>query len=117
LSGSLLHAKAFRVQFYNGGDGRPHYEVLPLDGDYDFICYSTWQDIKKHCASLGIAEELWPDFTEYPDTIDLPLDLVRAKQEAFRQAIKQLPPEALSFNHWLARLARHVENGETVFFC
>jgi hypothetical protein len=99
------------------GDCSLHYEVLPNDGDYDFLSYSTWAEMKGYCASLGVAEGDWPDFTDYPDTIDLPLDRVLAKQHAFREAIHRLPTDALARSIWLTKIAEYLANGEVVFFC
>jgi hypothetical protein len=117
MGGSLIHSKTFRVERYMGNDGKPHHEVLPDDGDYDFMSYSSWSEIKRYCAAFGIASEVWPDFTNYQDAIDVPLDAVAAKQGPFRRAIESLPAEAVARNDALARIVEYVLRGETVFFC
>jgi len=117
MGGSLLHGKEFRVRFFQSTNGKLHYEVVPQDGDYDFISYSTWRKIKEYCATLGVPEDVWPDFTQYDDTIDVPIELIHEKQEQFREAMQRLPPEAQSFDSWLAKIIKYAANGDVMFYC
>lgn len=117
MAGSLIHSKTFRVERYEGRDGKPHYEVLPEDGDYDVMSYSTWSEVRRYCAALGIASEVWPDFTDYQSAIDVPLDEVDAKQGPFLRAIESLPAEAVARNDALGRIVEYLRRGEKIFFC
>ena len=60
---------------------------------------------------------MWPDFTQYENCIDLPLEEIAAKQEPFRRAIESLSAEAIDGNHHLALIDGYVRGGEQVFFC
>ncbi|WP_437316456.1 hypothetical protein [Sorangium sp. So ce385] len=118
MSGSLFHAREFRVDHYTGNDGQPHHEVVPVDGDAEIISYSSWNELKVYCELHGVPPEVWPEFDgDHAHGIDVPLDEVAAMQGPFRAAIARLPPEVVGGNRRLAQIASFLQRGEQVFFC
>ena len=54
MAGTLCHAKQFAQQVYRSKvDGELHYELVPVDGDYDFPSWTTWEGIEKRCVWLS----------------------------------------------------------------
>lgn len=117
MSGSLFHARGFRVEQYAGSDGQLHHEVVPVDGNSETISYSSRRDLKAYCEFYGVPPDVWPDFDDCAYGIDVPLDAVSAMQGPFRVAIARLPPEVSGGNSRLTEIVSFLQRGEQVFFC
>jgi hypothetical protein len=117
MAGTLCHAKQFAQQVYSGQDGKSHYELVPVDGGYDFPSWTTWEAMKKHCQAFGIATDSWPDFPEFESAIDLPCEEVERKNVILRAALDQLSEEEVSSHYLLFRICEYVRRGERIFFC
>jgi hypothetical protein len=117
VGGSLFHAKDFAKNNYTGGDGQPHYELLPINGECIGLGHTTWSEMKDLSELHGMPHNAWPEFLDYDCGIDIPLDAVRDKQDGFRRHLLELPTSVLKQHYWLAKLAEWVQRGESVFFC
>ena len=92
MGGSLVHSKTFRINSWHRENG-PHYEVGPdEEGDYKFLSYTSWDELKRYCAGFGITPEVWPDFTQYEECIDVPLEeIVVLEESADHDAVTVVP--------------------------
>jgi hypothetical protein len=116
MSGSLYHARRFERRPYVGADGNEHWEIEPIDGAADVVSHTSWHGLIRHCAELGVPEDVWPSFILCECAIDVPLDEVQAKQRPFRRALLGLSPVHSSGHELLARIVAYLERGEAVFF-
>jgi hypothetical protein len=88
-----------------------------VDGGAENISYGSLARIVKDCEVLGMPAEVWPLFMDENCGINIPLDKVQDKKEAFRQAFIKLPPEFVESDRWLSRIAGYLQNGELIFMC
>lgn len=113
MAGSLLHGRSFEKVDYIGNDGRPHYEVAPVDGDVEIVSISSWVELLDYCERMGIERTVWPG---YEHEFDVPLEEVRKKNDRIREPLLQLTPEEISELRWLERIVSYVRRGELFFF-
>jgi hypothetical protein len=73
--------------------------------------------MKSHCEKLGIPREVWPEFSEYEEAFDLPLEKVEKKNPLLREALKRLTDEESRSHYLLLRIVTYISRGELVFFC
>ncbi|MCR9118625.1 MAG: hypothetical protein NXI22_16945, partial [bacterium] len=78
--------------------------------------YSSWTETKQFGADLGVADDAWPDFTDYEFAIDIPLDAIVPASERLRAAVAKID-RSTEWPHWFARIIYHLDAGEHVFFC
>jgi LmbE family N-acetylglucosaminyl deacetylase len=113
MSGTLAHARRFRVAPYTGADGRTHHELARDDGDSESLSNIRWDEMKRLAAALGIPEDAWP---EYPSPLDIdPADLA-ARNEWLRPLLASLPESAVAGSCLLHRLWRWARGGILFFF-
>lgn len=113
MAGTLYHGCTFSKVTYTGNDGRPHYEVEPVDGGMDVVSISSWRAIVKYLSEFGINEEWWPEFV---NAVDVPLDDVREKCIRLRFRINAVAELATSEQPWLQDVINYLKNGEQIFF-
>src|SRR5262245_28345997 len=117
MPGYLCHAKRFRKEYSVWPDGQLHYELIPEEGDTDDVSYSSWEAMKSHSEKLGIPKEVWPEFSAFEETIDLPLEEVEKKNSQLREAIERLNEEEWASHYLLLRIVTYLCRGELIFFC
>jgi hypothetical protein len=116
MAGSLFHSRRFRAKPYTGLDGKPHHEIVPVDGDSDAVSYSSWSEMKEFGHSHGIPDSTWPEFLEHEFAIDVPLDEIESRSNRFRSAASRLDRGDL-LPYWLAKMLEYLDRGEYIFFC
>ena len=116
MAGSLFHSREFRAEIYVDSNGTQHHEIVPVDGGCDVMSYSSWTEAKQFCATLGIHEDAWPDFTDYECAIDIPLAAIVPASEQLRTALAHIE-RSDGRPHWFAQIVQHLDAGEHVFFC
>ncbi len=114
MSGILGHAREFRKgEPYKGRDGNLHYEIVGEQGDDVSMSNVTWAQVKKHGLSLGISEEMWP---QYPCSIDIDLDDLAQKNDRLRGLMAGIEESRVLDNGKLHQIWRWVREGEKIFF-
>ena len=114
MAGTLSHVQRFAKQVHYSDDGKAHYELIPVEGDWDFISWSTWEAMKQYGQTLGIASDVWPEFEE--GDFDTPTDEIEQKNETLRAALSRLTRDDERGHYLLSRICDYVRAGETIFF-
>lgn len=117
MAGSLHQFKTFHLSHYIGIDGCKHFEIIHDEGDIDVVSLTNWTEMKAYARGIGITDDLWPEFMECEEGIDIPMPAVEAKQAAIRESLSRLTMSQIGDNDLLGRIARYVANGDTFFFC
>jgi hypothetical protein len=117
MPGYLCHARRFRKEPFLAHDGKLYYQLTPDDGGTVDVSYSTWEGMKSHCETLGIPRNVWPEFSEFEEMINLPPEEVEKKNPVLREALARLSEEAIASHNLLLRIVYYIRRGELIFFC
>src|SRR5215831_7735156 len=77
-------------------------EIIPVDGGYDGVSYSTVQAAVEYAQSLGVHPDLWPIYYGVGDS-DIDIDEVNRRCEMLTACFSELPMDAVSGHYLLKR--------------
>lgn len=113
MPGSLYHSQEYRKIHFVGIDGKPHFELQPIDGDLDVISLNTWEEFKSDCETRGLARQIWPEFQ---NAFDIPLETVFEQNVELARLFSHLPPEIRSMNRQITVIDRYLSQSQRIFF-
>ena len=114
MAGFLIYGKDLRPEHYKGADGKPHYEILSVEGDFYTISNSTWDGLTELCSVHGVPIAYWPVFET---CIDVPIEEVRIKNQMLKQPVLALPDGVVQSSHWLGKIFDRIKQGDIVVYC
>ena len=117
MAGYLIHGKFFKKETYRARDGKIHWEVMPIDGDVDIVSHSTWKELKILCEHCGIPQDVWVEFPDNEEGIDISLEEINEKWQRFLLYVTHLEEKVSSQHILLARIISYIQHGEKMFFC
>lgn len=90
-------------------------DVVPTNGDYEFVGLVHLQEAVQACESLGVPKEEWPIFNvEVPANV--PLSQAVKKSRRIRQLLQALWDDDVFVRHRFLKQIKEIIQGGNLFF-
>lgn len=122
MGASVIRGRRLERQVVQKDDGRRFCELVPVDGSYEFLAYSSVESLVRFGESQGIPRDHWPIYYGL-DKADIPLDDVQERCDKLRFAfgrpvqwyLRQLAEprdDSRTLETWFPRVHEWLSNGE-----
>lgn len=89
-------------------------EIVPVEGDYESLAYSSVAEVVRYCEQLGIPRDLWP--IDYGVSCqDIPLREVGSRCKQLRNYFDRVITDDPLVPAWLPELRQWLSEGQ--IFC
>jgi hypothetical protein len=95
-------------------DGRQVFELVPIEGDFEFAAYSTVDAVVKVCEERGVPADVWPIYSGIDD-YQVQLDDVRRRCESLQKELAKVRLEDIAAHWWMRKVCDWLAAGE--IFC